>query len=214
MIRCLEAVLPAGDALLEAAFRLRHSVFVDELGWQDLRRVDGREIDGFDGPHAIYFLAIEKGEVVGHLRMLPTTRPHLLSTIHPHLCQREYQRGPHVWEWTRACVCRAYRAGAPFGRTLAELTLGAMEWGLTNGVRDVVVEWHPVWVTRFLELGVDVKPLGMPIELDGQPIVAALLHYEEPALDRLRRLHGTPPGIVAPLVRTPPARTGTRCGTQ
>ena len=38
---------------MEQAYRLRHNVFVDEMGWEDLRKPDGREIDQFDeGAHS------------------------------------------------------------------------------------------------------------------------------------------------------------------
>ena len=33
---------------MEQAYRLRHSVFVDEMGWHNLKRPDGREIDQFE----------------------------------------------------------------------------------------------------------------------------------------------------------------------
>ena len=32
-------------AAMEQAYRLRHTVFVEEMGWKDLKRPDGREID-------------------------------------------------------------------------------------------------------------------------------------------------------------------------
>jgi acyl-homoserine lactone synthase len=197
MIRLLQGLGPDEHPILEGAFRLRHSIFVDELKWTELKRPDGRDVDSFDSAHAIYLIALEKGDVVGHLRLLPTTRPHLLSEVYPQLCQRECERGPHVWEWSRACVSKVFREGAPFGRTLAELTLAAMEWGLANGVHDVLVEWHPMWISRFLELGVHVKPLGVAVQMGGHPFIAVQMYYDEAALDRLRRLHGTPVGIIS-----------------
>jgi acyl-homoserine lactone synthase len=205
MIQLLEAARPGENPRLEAAFRLRHSIFVDELKWSQLRRDDERDIDRFDGPYAVYFVAIEKDEVVGHLRMLPTARPHLLSDVYPHICQRNYPRGPQVWEWTRACVSRPYREGGAFGRTLAELTLAAMEWSAAHGVEYIITEWHPIWVTRFLELGAEVTPLGVPVEMDGQPVIAVQMRFPEVAFSRLREIHGTPPGIVADLPSTLPA---------
>ena len=37
---------------MERAYRLRHQVFVEEMGWTDLAKPDGREIDQFDDKHA------------------------------------------------------------------------------------------------------------------------------------------------------------------
>ena len=56
---------------MEQAYRLRHDVFVDELGWSDLKREDGREIDQFDDSRAVHMLCIEGDRVLGYQRLLP-----------------------------------------------------------------------------------------------------------------------------------------------
>ena len=52
-------------------FRLRHKVFVEEMGWKALAKPDGREIDQFDTKHAVHMLYLEGGEVLGYQRLLP-----------------------------------------------------------------------------------------------------------------------------------------------
>jgi len=101
VIELISGVLPGENPLLEQAFRLRHSIFVDERGWEVLRRADGREIDQFDDEDAVHELALHDGAVVGYHRMRPTTRPHLLGDVHLHICERAYPRSPLVWEWKR-----------------------------------------------------------------------------------------------------------------
>jgi acyl-homoserine lactone synthase len=86
VIEVISGVLLGDNPLLEQAFRLRHSIFVDERGWEVLRRPDGREIDQFDDEDAVHELALHDGAVVGYHRMRPTTRPHLLGDVHLHLC--------------------------------------------------------------------------------------------------------------------------------
>lgn len=54
--------------LFEQSSRLRHRVFVEEMGWEDLRRPDGREFDQFDDEHAVHHFCIRDGVVVGYLR--------------------------------------------------------------------------------------------------------------------------------------------------
>jgi acyl-homoserine lactone synthase len=66
-------------------FRLRHEVYVVERNWKELERADGLERDQFDNQDATYILAIDTGEVVGGSRLIPTTHPHLLSEVFPHL---------------------------------------------------------------------------------------------------------------------------------
>ncbi len=89
---------------MNQAYRLRHQVFVKEMGWQNLAKPDGREIDQFDDKHAVHMLYIEDGKVLGYQRFLASTRPHLLSEVMPELCEVERPVGAHIWEWTRFCV--------------------------------------------------------------------------------------------------------------
>ena len=94
---------------MDQAYRLRHRVFVEERGWSDLARPDGREVDRFDTADAIHMLFVDQGEVLGYQRMLPSTKPHLLSEVLPQLCEEERPVGPNIWEWTRYCVAPSYR---------------------------------------------------------------------------------------------------------
>ncbi|WP_244442351.1 acyl-homoserine-lactone synthase [Bradyrhizobium sp. OHSU_III] len=79
-------VIPGSDigrhaALMDRAFRFRHAIFVDEKGWSDLRQPDGRECDRFDDAYAIHHVCLRGDDIVGYQRLLPTTRPHLLSDV-------------------------------------------------------------------------------------------------------------------------------------
>jgi acyl-homoserine lactone synthase len=47
--------------LWEAVHRLRHRIFVEEMGWQDLDRDDGLEIDQFDHEEAVHHIVIRNG---------------------------------------------------------------------------------------------------------------------------------------------------------
>jgi|SRR5579872_2210361 acyl-homoserine lactone synthase len=186
MIELISGVLPGEHPLLEQAFRLRHSVFVEERGWELLRRPDGREIDQFDDADAVHELALHEGVVVGYHRMRPTTEPHLLADVHRHLCERPYPRSPLVWEWTRYCVRRDRRGGSVLGGVGSELLFGAVEWCLDRGVQDVVLEYHPGWIAYFMTLGFKVRPLGLPTEIDSEPIIAVQMHFDERALAQIR----------------------------
>ena len=197
MIHVLEGIGPGSHPILEEAFRLRYRVCIEERKWSLPVRDDQLDVDQFDGPHAVYLIAVESGTLVGHVRLLPTTRPHLLSTVHRHICEIDYPRGPHVWEWTRYCIDRSHRGGAAFGRVSSEIMTGAVEWGLTHGVHDAVLEFDPVWITRFGQLGFDVRPLGLPVDFDGETTIAVHLRYDHRALERLRKARK----IDAPVLR-------------
>src|ERR1044072_6552266 len=80
-------------------FRIRHDIYVGERGWKALERADGLERDQFDTDDAIYLLGIDNGRVVGGSRLVPTTRPHLLSEVFPHLAaERGVRRDPGVFQ--------------------------------------------------------------------------------------------------------------------
>ncbi|HTV33131.1 MAG TPA: autoinducer synthase, partial [Methylocella sp.] len=41
---------------MDQAYCLRHDIFVGEMGWTDLAKPDGREIDQFDDKHTVNLL--------------------------------------------------------------------------------------------------------------------------------------------------------------
>ncbi len=181
--------------LWEAVHRLRHKVFVEEMGWDALRRTDGFEIDQFDHDEAVHHLAIRNGELAGYQRMLPTTRPHLLTEVLQDLYVGTPPSGPNVWELTRYAVAPAYRDGRRGVSTVGtELIAGFVEWGLASGVDKVIIEFEPMWVLRALQLHFLATPLGYQRTYGTQQVVATLLGFNENTLDvvRQRRHHHAP----------------------
>jgi acyl-homoserine lactone synthase len=172
MIEILTGVRPGEHPWLEQAFKLRHQVFVEERHWEELRRPDAREIDQFDGPGAVHHLAMHHDSVVGYQRFVSTLGPHLLGDVHPHLCARPYPKGPHVWEWTRYCVAPSARGKQTAGDAASDLMAAALEWALPLGITEFVLEFNPIWINRFLDLGYAVRPLGLPQMMGGEPVVA------------------------------------------
>src|SRR3546814_15298532 len=70
-------------------------LFVDLFGW-DVPVVDGRlEIDQFAGQETVYIAcANAAGEHEASISLMPTTRPHMLGEIFPHLCPGRVPTGP------------------------------------------------------------------------------------------------------------------------
>ena len=54
--------------MLEHYFRIRHEIYVQERGWTELARPDGREINQFDKPDTTYLMTIEGNRVIGSHR--------------------------------------------------------------------------------------------------------------------------------------------------
>ena len=176
---------------MEAAYRLRHEIFVEEKGWESLRSVDGLEIDQFDTPDALHMLLYEDDELIGYQRMLPTIEPYLLSEIYPQLCEDDLPCDPQIWEWTRFAVSRRHRKSgrklSPAGNALLS---AIVEWGLANNVHSIVIEMNPIWLLRLVQLHFRVKPLGFALEFDGEDALAVVASFDERTLHRLQEMRG------------------------
>lgn len=187
---------------MEQAYRLRHRVFVDEMKWTDLAKPDGREIDQFDNEHAVHMLYIDEGRVLGYQRMLPSTRPHLLSEVLPQLCEDERPVGAHVWEWTRYCVEPAHRErGRALSPVANALLSGIVEWGLESGISTIIIEMNPLWLLRLVQLHFRTIPLGLPQKIGDQDVLAVTASFDHRTLARLREMRGNDRRVLAqPLV--------------
>jgi acyl-homoserine lactone synthase len=176
---------------MEQAYRLRHNVFVDEMGWEDLRKPDGREIDQFDDGRALHMLYIEDDRVLGYQRMLPSMRPHLLTEVLPHLCEGDFPVGPHIWEWTRYCVTREHRDRGPILSPAGNLLLSSIvEWGLASGVGKIIIEMNPLWLLRLVQLNFRVTPLGLPQQIGKDSIIAVTAAFDRRTLQKLQEMRG------------------------
>ncbi len=177
---------------MEQAYRLRHRVFVEEMGWRDLAKPDGREIDLFDNEHTVHMLYIDHGKVLGYQRFLPTTRPHLLSEMMPELCDIERPAGAHTWEISRHCVMPGQRSGGRFGCEIAlSLAIGLVEWGLECGISKFIIEIEPTGMLPLVQLHFRPTPLGLPTKIGGKDFIALLLTYNGKTLERLREMRGS-----------------------
>ncbi|MBQ0821132.1 GNAT family N-acetyltransferase [Microvirga sp. HBU67558] len=173
--------------ILDEYFQLRHQVFVEERGWQTLRRPDGREMDSYDNDHATYLVALDKGRVIGGLRLYPTLLPHMISETFPHLLRnRSVLRGPSVLECTRYFIVKERRTGRTDCRLLAAFQQFCLEEDVTE-VTAIVEMW---WLPRWHQAGFRARPLGLPTTIEGQPCIAAAIQISEASLEHVSRLAG------------------------
>jgi len=199
-------VIPGSDisrhaSLMDRVFRFRHSIFVDEKGWMDLRQPDGLERDRFDDVHAIHQICLRGDEIVGYQRLLPTTRPHLLSDVLTDLCHRRPPRGPRVFEWTRFCVAPGSRemrprADGPF----LELAQGVVEWGMAHRVDTVTVaiDWRLMVIA--MQLRFFVRPLGFPKRIGRDEVVALRMSFNRETLATIRQARGCDDPVLPDLL--------------
>lgn len=183
--------------LMRQVYKLRHDVFVGELGWTDLASPDGMERDQFDHPDAIHHLCMRGDEVVGYQRMLPTLQPHLLSDVFPELCEGPCPRAIDTFELTRYCVAPAHREGRRGVSSVgSELMAGFVEWGLASKVNKVIIEFETIWVLRALQLKFLVRPLGFETQIGKQKIVATLVEFNAATLRAIRDYRGQHAGVA------------------
>jgi acyl-homoserine lactone synthase len=184
--------------LMDRAFRFRHAVFVEEKGWEDLRRPDALERDRFDDVHAIHHLCLRGDEIVGYQRLLPTTRPHLLSDVLGDLCRLRPPRGPRIFEWTRFCVAPGHREMRPRGNSpFLELAQGVVEWGMANKVDTVTVaiDWRLMVIA--MQLRFFVRTLGFPKRIGRDEVVALRMSFNRETLAAIQAARGNAEPVLA-----------------
>lgn len=156
-----------GDLTAASMHRDRKRVFVDLLKW-DVPVVDGEyEIDQFDTSSTVYLIAAEPdGQHCGSFRLLPSTRPHILGSLFPQLCDGPVPVGQNVYEITRACFSPRIRAAQRL-RARNQLVTAAVEFALFNGIDTYTCVADGGWYSQILSLGWICEPLGLPQIIDG-----------------------------------------------
>lgn len=174
-------------ASLEGCFRLRHEIFVKERGWREFEHAGKHERDRFDDDNASYLLAIDDEEtVVGCFRLIPTLLPHLFSEIFPHFIEGDVPRDASVIELSRVAIAKNQRGT----RVYYELFAGLQEYCLGRGITGVTALMKTIRMPIVQSAGMRIKPLGLPIEMDGESLTAIMLEISQDVLDRIRKTGG------------------------
>jgi acyl-homoserine lactone synthase len=175
------------EEVIERSLRVRYNIFVGELGWAALQRSDGRDVDAYDQPDTVYMIGIDDDRIVGGQRLYPTTRPHLLSDVFPHLAHvKGIPIAPDIWEWTRYFVIKERRSG----RTDCRLLAAVQEFGIQEGISQLTAVVETWWLPRFQEAGFKIRPLGLPHLIENKWAIAAAIDISPKSLDRVRTLAG------------------------
>ena len=182
--------------LLIEMHKLRARVFSGRLGW-DVEVVDGMERDIFDGLDPAHVISLDdRGRVVGSMRLLQTTGPHMLSDVFSCLLDGEPPiRSPHVWEATRFCVDTSLLGRGPARNSISyvtsEIMIGAFEYGMRAGITDAVAVIDPV-MNRVMQRSGNAPYdyLGSPHPMGKVTALAALMDCSEERIESLRSFSG------------------------
>jgi acyl-homoserine lactone synthase len=182
---------------LREQHRVRHDIYVDERGWEALRSKDCLERDQFDNDDAVYLLAIENDRVVGGSRFSPTTQPHLLSEVFPHLAEvRGLPRAPDIVEWTRLFAVKEHRASWRSNGTIGQLLCGGLEWCVGDNISAFTLLFEMWHLPKIHDTGWLVTPLGLPALIENDWWLAAKVQVDDQTLRSTRHYCDVPGPVL------------------
>jgi acyl-homoserine lactone synthase len=148
----------------EQMFKLRHQVFIKDLGWSLPKCHTDCEIDEYDVDEAVYLLDMTDNDVLqGTVRLTPSISCSLVADYFPHLVECGLPaRSPFVYEATRYIFLPLNRNAQENRVAKARLLAAMVEWCFTKKLTHIqcVVDMRalPAWV----ELVPQTMPLGLP----------------------------------------------------
>lgn len=170
MVLVLDAATPLKQSLVrQDMHRVRKAVFVDRLGWR-LPVLEGAfEIDQFDTDGAVYLIALDRvsGDHLASVRLLPSTRPHILGELYPSLCADDPPVGDDVWEISRLCATPGLSREREM-RARHKISTALIEYGLLAGIARYACVLNVRWLPTLLAPGWPCEPLGPPQDIDGE----------------------------------------------
>ena len=183
-------------ALLENMHRLRAQVFQGRLGW-DVNVVGGMEIDKFDDLDPAHIVNVgSDGRVLGCMRLLQTTGPHMLADVFSPLLDGEPPlRSSSIWEATRFCVDTGNLGRGKGPNTISyvtsEIMIGAFEFGLASGIKDAVAVIDPI-MDRVMKRSGNAPSgyLGSPKPMGKVTALAALMDCTKERIESIRAYSG------------------------
>ena len=171
--------------LLVSFLKARKSTFIDRLHW-NLPQVDGMEFDQYDTPLCRWIIIHEFGEVLGGIRLTPTTarcgiysymlrdaQKGLLEGIPTDVLFFEAPVSPTIWEASRLFIAEdvpAHRRLQVQSILMQRLSTSALEVGASQ-VIGIVPAVFSRWLRR---LDLDAVPVGPKFSIDGSSSQAAL----------------------------------------
>ncbi|MFZ5670538.1 MAG: acyl-homoserine-lactone synthase [Pseudomonadota bacterium] len=176
--------------LLEDMFRIRHEVFVDLKGWEELRRPDGRETDPWDREDAVYLLAVEGGRVLGGARFNGGAGPTLAGEILPELFADAPPVGEDVLEMSRLFARSLETARDRSGAVTGELLAATAELQRIVGGRGALTIMELRLAQALLAWGGHPEPLGLPRRTRDGVLIGVMSHATALASRNLRRARG------------------------
>ena len=164
--------------LLVNYLEVRKFIFLDQLGWK-VSEADGMEFDQYDTPFCRWIVIHQFGEVIGGVRMVPTTakcgpfsymlrdaQKGLLEDIPTDILFFEAPVEHSVWEATRFFITNAVPAQQR-QRVQTLLFRSMCQTAMDNGAVHVLGIVPALWARWARRLGVNATPIGAKFSIDG-----------------------------------------------
>lgn len=178
-----------GDLLVNY-LRARHAVFIDRLNWR-LPQTEGMEFDQYDTPLCRWVVIHEYGEILGGVRLLPTTarigmysymlrdaQNGLLDDIPSDVLFFKAPVEARVWEASRLFIAEtvpAERRAAVQSVLMQQMSATGRTLGASHVIG--IVPW--VWSRWLRRLGLGAVPVGPRFDIDGTRSQAALFNVAQ-----------------------------------
>lgn len=185
--------------LLEQNHLNRHKMFVERMGWEELRRPDKMDIDEYDNTDATHLILVDADKVQGGARFTELTRANLLMDKFSHLIERDLpdtlDKG---LDWTRHYVNPRRRSAGRLSLDAAVLYSSAMEYAISQDKTFFTFVSSVYMVELLTSFRWNVTPLGMPQVVGGQPTIAGTIEVSEEALFHMGALNGLKQSYLRP----------------
>lgn len=188
---------------LSAMYRLRFRVFKDRLDWDVATSAD-MERDDYDNLQPTCLLQRNaRGDLVGCVRLLPTTGPTMLRDTFGALLQgNPMPCDPAIWETSRFALDQGQIASVGAGGVATEtyeLLVGLLEFGLANSIRQIVTVTDTRMERVLRRANWQLRRIGEPVQIGDTRALAGTVEISEDVLHRLR----SRAGFTAPLLNNP-----------
>ncbi len=170
-------------------FELRAQQFKHRRKWS-VEVKNNLERDRFDDLNPLYVLATsDSGRLLGSLRLLPTTGPHMLSDVFADVMgDAEIVRNPLVIESSRFCVdtCACKEFGpAGVNQVTVQLLQALFQTAQAAGMTHVI-SVYDVFMERILRrAGCNFERLGPIVEYDGLKTVGGLCEVSDAVIQKI-----------------------------
>ncbi len=127
---------------MDAAYKLRHDVFCDELKWVP-PVPDRREADDYDKGFFSHYIGVFDGRynILGHARLIPAPHPFMVEKEFLNLmpASARVRKDTDNAEVTRLCVKKEDRSSRLLTNVSYLIYKGIYQWSLANNIRHLIM---------------------------------------------------------------------------